>query len=64
MATGSGHDFYLEKWGKDSIFTTKLSSAKRYSPQSNSRQPVVAMTSRGSGVRTHIFTTELSSAER
>lgn len=30
--------------------TTELSSAERYSPQTNSWQPVVAMTSRRSGV--------------
>ena len=32
--------------------TTELSSAERYSPQTNSWQPVVAMTSRRSGVST------------
>lgn len=30
--------------------TTELSSAERYNPQTNSWQPVVAMTSRRSGV--------------
>ena len=36
----------------ESIFTTELSSAERYSPQFNSWQPVLAMTSRRSGLMT------------
>jgi len=34
---------------------TELSSAERYNPQTNTWQPVVAMTSRRSGVRTVVL---------